>query len=244
MNKLNEGVGGNIDKLYSLFDKAKSSVTKAQNAILDIADVMDEILVESTAIGGKVNEIIPSHAKMHIANLTQLAEKTLGEIAEGEGQSSIKKLKELIENIPYRDLKPQSTEVRRQQISTQPNLTAGPQSQIAESLEDYYRDNVGYSDNNFSFTKLTESKVYGQKLEEDMMAQMNMKQAAPVQQARQIREKVRTAVNDDFFEDQEQLQESGPLDFSKIRAFGGADGMPLRFDTLTDTGHVVPEGIK
>jgi len=245
MEKLNEGVGGNIDKLFGLFDKAISAVNKAQSAILDIADVMDEILVESTAIGGKINQIIPSHAKMHIANLTNMAEKTLGEIADGDAQSSMKKLKELVENIPYRDLKPQSTEVRRQQISTQPNLSAGPQSQIAESLEDFYEDIKvnGYKDSTFDFRKLTESDIYGQTLEEDMMVSLNMKQAKPIQ-VREARDKIRAAVNDEFFEDKEPLRESGPLDFSKIRAYGGADGMPVSFNALSDGIHIIGDGVK
>jgi hypothetical protein len=35
------------------------------------------------------------------------------------------------------------------------------------------------------------------------------------------------------------LKESGPLDFSKLRAFGGSDGMPISFNTLTEGGHIV-----
>jgi len=251
MNRLNEAF--DVKTIYNLFEKANSAIRKAQTAVLDVADVMVELLEASSTPdleGSKIKEILPGHIKKHIADLTNVADKSLGEISEGEGQSSMKKLKELVDNIPIGSLRPQSTETKRQQISTQPNLTGGPQSQIStpqvqESLEDFYRyiNENSYDDKNFDFRKLTESNIYGQRLEEDMMAQLKMKQAAPLQTA-QIREKVRAAVNDDFFEDQEQLQESGPLDFSKLRAFGGADGMPMKFDTLSTGGHVIADGVK
>ena len=250
--KLYEAQGGNVDKLYAQLDKADSAIQKAQAAVLDAADAMDAILVEAVTIGGSLAQTIPSHIKMHIAKLTEIADKQLGEISNGNSQSSINKLKELVENTPYRELKTVTPQARRDQIAGQPNVAApdlsgGTQSQISESLEQYY-ESLGekgyYQDKSFSFERLGESDIYGQKLEEDMMYQLGMRKAAPIQESRKIQERIRASVNDEFFEDQEELQESGPLDFSKIRAFGGADGMPVSFSNLSDGYNVVGDGIK
>ena len=67
MENLKEAAG-NIDRLYTLLDSAVAAVNKAAaaieaagNAVLDVTDILDDAQVECTAIGGKVNEIIPSH---------------------------------------------------------------------------------------------------------------------------------------------------------------------------------------
>lgn len=239
---------GNVDKLYSLIDKAITAVQKAQSAVLDAADAMDPILLEATAIGGKIATIVPSHIKMHMSNLANLADQNLGQIANSEsGQSSLNKLKDLIGSIPYRDIRPQTPEERRQGVALQPNLAAGPQSQIAEEmeLEEFYRNTLNeqaknaYDDKVFSFDKLKESQVFGQQFESDMMESLNMKMAAPIS-VKQVRETTRAAAEEAMFEDVDldQLQE-GKLDFSKMKAFAGSDGMPLKFDSLSSGGHLV-----
>jgi hypothetical protein len=245
--RLNEGPSGNIDKLYSQIQKAASAIEKAQSAVLDAADEMDAILVESQAIGGKIAEIVPSHIKVHIAKLTEIADTQLGPIAKGDSQSSLDKLEELIGSIPYREIRPPTAQDRRQGISLQPNVSQGPQSAIQEqaSLEEFYRrglreeaEGYEYDDGSLSFDKLKESNIFGTKLEDDMMSSVNMKLAKPISVA-QVRERTRVAADDVMFEDQEELEESGPLDFSRIRAFGGSDGIPMKFSALREGGTMV-----
>lgn len=243
MEKLNEaGNTGNIDKLYDSIEKIISTVNKAQNALLDVADELTDLILSANQIGGKVAQIVPSHLKPHIAQITKMAETDLQEMMEGAGPSSLKNLKELIGNIPYRDLKPQNTTDVRAQISLQPNLAAGPQSAIQENLEDYYQktlkeqaENYKYSDTMLSFDKLKESEIFGMKYEEDMMSKVNMRLAKPID-TKVLREKIRTRVDNDIFEETEELQENRKLDFSNLRAFGGSDGMNLSFDTIKNLG--------
>ena len=121
---------GNVDKLYASFDKARSTIEKAVNAVLDIADVMEDILVEATAIGGKIEEIVPSHIESIIANVTQLAENQLQSLIDGNSQSSIESLKDMVGSIPYRDLKPETKEEKIAKISMRPNLSQGPRSSV------------------------------------------------------------------------------------------------------------------
>jgi hypothetical protein len=51
---------------------------------------------------------------------------------------------------------------------------------------------------------------------------------------------MRASADDAMFEDtdMDQLQE-GQLDFNNIKAFGGSDGMPLKFNSLSEGGHIV-----
>jgi hypothetical protein len=129
------GAGGGVDKLRAAIKKAQSSIEKAQSAVLDAADELDELLVQSTAMGGFVATTLPSHVKMHIATLTGIAEKELGDITNGDNQSSLKKIEELINNTPLGKFDSGDAESRRQQISMQPNLTQGPQSSISQKRE-------------------------------------------------------------------------------------------------------------
>src|SRR5574344_1742063 len=118
---------GNVDKLYGLFYKFKDAIEKASNAVLDV------ILVESTAIGGKIEDMIPSHIETIITQLTNISDKELNALIDGNGQSSINALKDLVGSIPYRDLKPETKEERIEKISMKPDLQQGPQSSIIGS---------------------------------------------------------------------------------------------------------------
>lgn len=143
-NALQEATTGNVDKLYLLLDKTKGVVDKAANALMDVADALDDILVESSNIGGKIEEIVPSHVQTLISKITNMADVELGEISEN-GQSSLESLKQLIGSIPYRDLKPETKEERvakmagRPDISTTPDLSNGPRSQAIQH-ESMFRD--------------------------------------------------------------------------------------------------------
>lgn len=143
-NALQEATTGNVDKLYLLLDKTKGVVDKAANALMDVADALDDILVESSNIGGKIEEIVPSHVQTLISKITNMADVELGEISEN-GQSSLESLKQLIGSIPYRDLKPETKEERvakmagRPDVSTTPDLSNGPRSQAIQH-ESMFRD--------------------------------------------------------------------------------------------------------
>lgn len=139
-NALQEATTGNVDKLYLLLDKTKGVVDKAANALMDVADALDDILVESSNIGGKIEEIVPSHVQTLISKITNMADVELGEISEN-GQSSLEGLKQLIGSIPYRDLKPETKEERVakmagrpdiSQASMTPDLSNGPRSQALQ----------------------------------------------------------------------------------------------------------------
>lgn len=229
---------GNIDKLDTLITKAKSSIEKAQSACLDAADDMDAIMIEAVAIGGKIAQIIPSHVKTHIAKLTQIADQELGGISDSESQSSLNKLQDFIGNIPYNEIRPKSASERRDQISMQPNLSAGPQSQISEnmSLEEAYKTILMqeteevYDDQSLNFNALKESQIFGQTLDAESInsiVRSSEKIIVP-----KMRESLRNqvAANDDSFEEQEELQESGPLDFSKLRSFNENIELPPLFE--------------
>jgi hypothetical protein len=242
MEKLNEAGTANIDKLYDSIEKVIVTVNKAQNALLDVADELTDLMISSNQIGGKISQLVPSHLKPHIASITKMSDSDLQEIIDGQGPSSLKNLKELIGNIPYRDLKPQDTTDIRSQISMQPNLANGPQSAIQhESLEEFYKnslreqaENYEYNDTILNFDKLKESEIFGNKYEEDMMYLSKMKIAKPID-SKVIREKLRARVDQDIFEDiGEELQENQKLDFNNLRAFGGSDGMPLSFSSLKE----------
>jgi len=117
--------------------------------------------------------------------------------------------------------------------------------QSGGSLEDYYRNILReeseqeYNGNNLNFNALRESSFLGQQLEGDMLNTLKMKIAEPIQ-SKKILPKLREAANDAMFEDtdMEKLSE-GVLDFSNLRAFGGSDGMPLKFNSLSSGGHIV-----
>lgn len=148
MENLKEAAG-NIDRLYTLLDSAVAAVNKAAaaieaagNAVLDVTDILDDAQVECTAIGGKVNEIIPSHFTNIIVELTRIAETELVSTkhkieayVDNNGQSSLSQLKDLVNNMPYKDTHPETKEEKRARILAGPDLTQGPQSSILGSQE-------------------------------------------------------------------------------------------------------------
>lgn len=149
---------GNVDKLYATLDKAKSMVEKAVNAVLDAAEVMDDVLVEATAIGGKVADIIPGHVESIMATLTDVAENKLQALVEGNGQSSLENLKDLVGSIPYRELRPETKEEKIGRITMRPDLSNGPRSAVLQQQQESVKNNV------LSFEALRESEDFGQNL--------------------------------------------------------------------------------
>lgn len=153
-----------VDAIYASFDKCKSQIDKAINAVLDVADALEDILVDATAVGGKIEEILPSHLESLISNLTNIAENELEKMKEG-GQTSIESLKNLIGSIPYRDLKPETKEEKIAKISSRPNLTPnlsnGPRSSALKN------ESVEEDDKVLNFESLKESGYVGIDPKED-----------------------------------------------------------------------------
>lgn len=237
---LNEAQNGDPKKLLDQIRKGSSAVEKAADAVLAAADELDGIMATATVIGGTIGNVLPSHVKKQIAALTDLADQLTNISKSDSDQSALNKLEELVKNTPLGDYLPPSPAENRANISRQPNLAAGPQSQIAakESFEEFYQNYLREAEvedvgDNLSFKQLAESSIFGQKYEEDMMDAVNMKLAKPLA-AKKVTERLRAAADDEMFEDIEQLQE-GELDFTKIKAFGGNDGIPLSsFSTIRE----------
>jgi len=263
MNKLNEAtnVGGAIDKLYANIEKSITQIMKAQDAVLSAATSMDAVLESAKSVGGSLEGQITTHIMNHMNQLTNnIAESELGGIIEGGGQGALKSLLELIESTPIRDVMQQSAAKNVQNVSNMPNmnpnLSGGPQSQISssyekemaqtgEDLESFYRrklqeeaEGFQYDDRTLNFNVLQESNIFGTQFETDMMEGLKMKTVAPIA-TKQVREKMRVAADDDMREDIESLQESGPLDFTKLRPIGGKDGMPLSFNSLREGANLM-----
>lgn len=245
MENLQEASVGNIDRLYGEIDKVKTSIVKAQNSLLDVADELTNLILFSNQIGGKVSQIVPSYLKPHIALMTKLAQTDLQEISEGQTQSSLSNLKELLGSIPYRDLKPQDTQDVRNSISLQPNLANGPQTAIKENLsvEEFYANatqefsKLKENDNCFSFENLKREENIGSDYDDNYSKFFEKQEIVPAQ----IRQRLREKVDSEVFEQKSynSLQEQGPLDFSNLKAFGGSDGMPVTFGALNDSINMV-----
>lgn len=150
-----------VDAIYTSFDKCKSQLDKAINAVLDVADSLEDILVDATAVGGKIEEIIPSHIESLISKLTSIAENELQTMKEG-GQSSIESLKDLIGSIPYRDLKPETKEEKIAKISMRPNLSNGPQSAALRREPAQQNESAGNASRVLNFESLREADGLGE----------------------------------------------------------------------------------
>lgn len=170
-NKLNESTNyssrrvreasQSVDAIYTSFDKCKSQLDKAINAVLDVADSLEDILVDATAVGGKIEEIIPSHIESLISKLTSIAENELQTMKEGD-QSSIESLKDLIGSIPYRDLKPETKEEKIAKISMRPNLSNGPQSAALKREPAQQNESVDKASRVLNFESLREADGLGE----------------------------------------------------------------------------------
>lgn len=259
-NALQEATTGNVDKLYLLLDKTKGIVDKAANALMDIADALDDILVESSNIGGKIEEIVPSHVQTLISKITNMADVELGEISEN-GQSSLESLKQLIGSIPYRDLKPETKEERvakmagRPDISTTPDLSNGPRSQAIQH-ESMFRnpdkESLNRLDEALGDYETAPATIDGidrgiKKLKEFSPAI----DSSPIDVSNMI-SRDELIANDDSFEDTTEYDENGDpigeLDFSSINiprgdsiSFDACGEMNL--DTVNESfENIIPPG--
>jgi len=253
--RLREDLEGEVQKIESQAEKVENMIKKAQAAILTAG-------AEMTILQSLVNKMtdIPDiqrnegNMRSHVQSLNNMANTELKNLIDGQG--GIKHLLDTTGNLPRMQTKEMDPRKLQQDIIGAPNVAQGPQSQIAASyekemrqsggsLEDYYRNILReeseqeYNGNNLNFNALRESSFLGQQLEGDMLNTLKMKIAEPIQ-SKKILPKLREAANDAMFEDtdMEKLSE-GVLDFSNLRAFGGSDGMPLKFNSLSSGGHIV-----
>lgn len=131
MNKrkrIHEAIGA--DKLQADITKAQTELERAMDAVTKAASVMYDIIVDATAIGGKVKEVVPSHVEQNISKLTDIVKNQMAGILDGDSQSSLKALDELVGNMPSREFRQKSNEEEIEEISLKPNLANGPQSSV------------------------------------------------------------------------------------------------------------------
>jgi len=134
-----------VDKLTADISKAKDSLESAMDAVTKAASVMYDIVVDATAIGGKVKEMVPSHIEKSISQLTDIVKNQMAAILDGNDQSSLKSIDDLVGSMPNRDLRPMSNEEEVEKISMKPNLANGPQSSVLNgggnnNLEESYEE--------------------------------------------------------------------------------------------------------
>lgn len=134
-----------VDKLTADISKAKTSLESAMDAVTKAASVMYDIVVDATAIGGKVKEMVPSHIEKSISQLTDIVKNQMAAILDGNDQSSLKSIDDLVGSMPNRDLRPMSNEEEVEKISMKPNLANGPQSSVLNgggnnNLEESYEE--------------------------------------------------------------------------------------------------------
>ena len=230
---------GNIDKIYAQINKARTTINKAQNALLDVADELTDIILSANQIGGRVSVLIPSHLSPHIAAITRMADTDLQNILEGQGQSSLTALKNLLDVIPYRELKAQDTSDVRNQISLRPNFANGPQSAITEgykNVEDFYKSVLmeqarnSYDDSSLNFDKLKESKVFGEVKDPNLVYTL---MGSGIDKGI-MQEQIRERINSDQHEAtvlKENTSSNGVLDFKNIVPMGDTPGMTLDFSS-------------
>lgn len=131
MNKrkrIHEAIGA--DKLQADITKAQTELERAMDAVTKAASVMYDIIVDATAIGGKVKEVVPSHVEQNISKLTDIVKNQMAGMLDGDSQSSLKALDELVGNMPSREFRQKSNEEEIEEISLKPNLANGPQSSV------------------------------------------------------------------------------------------------------------------
>lgn len=143
MNKrkrIHEAIGA--DKLQADITKAQTELERAMDAVTKAASVMYDIIVDATAIGGKVKEVVPSHVEQNISKLTDIVKNQMAGMLDGDSQSSLKALDELVGNMPSREFRQKSNEEEIEEISLKPNLANGPQSSVLNN-----NNNNGGGDN-------------------------------------------------------------------------------------------------
>lgn len=125
--KLNEAIGA--DKLQADITKAQTELERAMDAVTKAASAMYDIIVDATAIGGKIKDIVPAHVEQSISKLTDIVKNQMSGMLDGQ-QGSLKALDDLIGNMPSREFRQKSNEEEIAEISMKPNLANGPQSSV------------------------------------------------------------------------------------------------------------------
>lgn len=162
MNKrkrIHEAIGA--DKLQADITKAQTELERAMDAVTKAASVMYDIIVDATAIGGKVKEVVPSHVEQNISKLTDIVKNQMAGMLDGDSQSSLKALDELVGNMPSREFRQKSNEEEIEEISLKPNLANGPQSSVLNNNNNGGGDNLAEAllgkQNNLDMSHLKEA---------------------------------------------------------------------------------------
>jgi len=258
----------NLREKYDISDlnSFKSSISKIETSVSKAIDAVKKVDAELSALLGeegtqKISNInqetlkIPNNLSNFSTEFSNIIQK-LNNMIDPNNGSSMSKTAELINTLPVGSFDKKSPgEVKKDldnRVNLNVNYSDGPQSAIGsvkeQTLEDFYRNvlqeevnTYEYDDNTLSFNSLRENNIFGVQYDGDMMAQFSKNVAKPVPQQERtvIREQMRAAADDEMFEDTEHLTEGTKLDFSRMKAFGGSDGMPLKFDALGGGGHIV-----
>jgi hypothetical protein len=213
----------NVDKLLGL-------ISKAQDTLLDAADILDQILIESAAVGGQIAQIIPPHIQSNIDKITALVDS--------QEQSSLSKLDDLISNMPIRSIKSASPserrEARKQAVDVNPNTSGGPQSAMQESWRSMARDEPDYPASALNFNTLRESELFNHDEEEPLIEVTRAKPIDTFAYKQRIRETINNDANEEEDDESEALRESlDSFDLSKMVGIpGSVDGLPS-FGSLT-----------
>ena len=219
---------GSVDKIRTLLQKAADQITTA-------CDTLDAALVEATGVGGKLAQLIPPHVQTQIEKLTA--------IVEGEDQSALLKLDDLIMSLPYRDIAPTTASDRRekrqsQSIDLNPNTGSGPQTAVKESILSMYRKKEPeYKSKGLDFGAIRESQTFSSDFGEIDGRLIGREE---VIDKFAYRSKIRETVeNDDLEQLETTIRESvdgkGHFNWRAMNGIGGSLSN-LSFDSLRDTG--------
>jgi hypothetical protein len=169
-------------------------------------------------------------------------------LAEGDDQSALLKLDELILNMPYRDLAPTSSNDKIQArktasgVNLTPNTAGGPQSAAArgkslqEAYSEYLPDDRPYSGKGLQWEALQESADFAPAHDDFGLDEWTAKPIDTFGHRKKIQEMIE---NDDFEDAGEHLAESmdgrGHFDWKSMGSPLGSIGN-TDFTSLRDTG--------
>ena len=220
----------------SNIDKLRTLIQKACDQLLTAADTMDSIIVEATGIGGKVSQIIPPHVQFQIDKITA--------IVDGDNQSALLKLDELIINMPYKDIAPQQPsdrrEARKSNVDLTPNTSEGPQSTMKESVLSLYKKEPRYGAKGLRWDSLNESDDFRRSGDDMGLSRWT---DSPLDR-KMIRQKIRETIEDDDMEGlEDHLQESmdgkGHFDWRSMKSLSGSlDSNNISFSSLKEADDV------
>lgn len=124
---LNESIS--VDKIIADIGKAQDSVDKSIESLEALAASMVLVSNDAVETGGRIKDVIPSNVEVSVKQVLNLI-KSLQDIKEGQAQTSLKNLENLVLNMPVRDVLPKEPEDQVDEILMKPDLSDGPKSAV------------------------------------------------------------------------------------------------------------------